>query len=197
MSFQGFENDDLIVENLYPENPLGISYGGTGATNTLTAFANLSPTSITGDLILRGLLSDIRLPVGSDGTVLTSKSSDLNGVIWENPGTGSVKWNLIPAVSANMAVQNGYVPNNIAQVSLNLPTTAVFGDIIRIVGKGSGGFRITQNAGQVIVFGMLSTTLGITGYLESNDRRDSVIILCTDNNVEFTIIDSNGNLTVV
>lgn len=51
---------------------LNISFGGTNATNKEAAFNNLSPTEFSGDLIYRNATTNIRLPIGPDGTLLAS-----------------------------------------------------------------------------------------------------------------------------
>ena len=112
-------------------------------------------------------------------------------------GVAGMTWNVVTGTSASMDVMNGYIPNNIALVTLTLPTVAAVGDIIRIIGKGSGLWRVAQNASQQIVLGESATTLGITGYIEATKKRDSVDLICTEANVEFSISDSVGNLTFV
>jgi len=66
---------------------LGISSGGTGQVTASASFNALSPITTTGDLIIgNGTNSATRLPIGSNGYVLTS-----NGVtaIWQQFSAGS------------------------------------------------------------------------------------------------------------
>lgn len=53
---------------------LNVGSGGTNATTKYDAFNNLAPTQFSGDLIYRDALGNIRLPIGSEGQVLTSIS---------------------------------------------------------------------------------------------------------------------------
>lgn len=58
---------------------LAIANGGTGQTSAGAAFDGLAPSTTNGDLIVRGSSANIRLPVGSDGYVLTANSGVTNG----------------------------------------------------------------------------------------------------------------------
>lgn len=108
--------------------------------------------------------------------------------------TPYLTWNEETGTSATMAVNNAYIANNAAKVTLTLPSTASVGDTIRVVGKGAGGWRIAQNAGETIYYGIQSTTSGTGGYLEYNHRRDSVELVCVTTNSDWQVISSIGNI---
>jgi hypothetical protein len=59
-----------------------IAQGGTGANSQQAAFNNLAPTTTRGDLIVMGAGTNTRLPLGSNGQVLTSNGTDPT---WANP----------------------------------------------------------------------------------------------------------------
>jgi len=111
--------------------------------------------------------------------------------------TDSVTWNTVAGTSASMAVDNGYIANNGALVTLTLPAVAAVGDQIRVTGKGAGGWLIAQNAGQTIYFGTSTTTTGAGGSLASTAQRDGVELVCVTANNDFNVISAIGNLTVV
>lgn len=93
-----------------------------------------------------------------------------------------------------------YVANNSSLVTITLPTSIPAGKRIGVVGNGSGGWRMSQNAGQVIHCGSVlgSTTPGVTGYIASNsDRYASMEIICTVANTEFVCRSINGSVTIV
>lgn len=96
-----------------------------------------------------------------------------------------------------MAVNNGYIANNGATVQLTLPAVAVIGDMIRVTGKGAGGWQIQQNAGQTIYFASQATTTGAGGSLSSTDDRDSIELVCVTANNDWNVLSSIGNITVV
>lgn len=97
---------------------------------------------------------------------------------------------------ATLVKDTGYIANNIARLNYTLPATAAVGDRFGICGKGAGGWRVVQNAGQRIHFGTLVTLTGAGGYAESDDYRDVVHIICITANTDFKIIWSCGNIVL-
>jgi hypothetical protein len=68
---------------------VGISGGGTGASNATSAFNNLSPMTNLGDLIIGGTTgSGTRLGIGTTGQVLTVASGS---PAWATPSSGGSK----------------------------------------------------------------------------------------------------------
>lgn len=66
---------------------LPIGNGGTGQTTQTAAFDALAPTTTKGDVIVSNGSDNIRLAVGSDGTVLTADSGEASGLTWTTPLT--------------------------------------------------------------------------------------------------------------
>ena len=124
--------------------------------------------------------------------------SDDHGSSGGNPYPGGVvAWTDVSGSSQAMAADNGYTTDNIALVTLTLPSTCPYGKVFRVVRKGIGGWKVAQNAGQVIHFGNLDTTVGASGFIASTNQYDSVELLCTVANTEFTVINGpQGDLTV-
>jgi hypothetical protein len=106
-------------------------------------------------------------------------------------------WIEVTGTTQAMAVNTGYILNNAGLVTATLPSTAAVGDVMRLAGKGAGGWLMAQNAGQTVHFGSSDTTTGAGGSLASTDPSDTLEILCTTANTDFTILSSIGNLTVV
>ena len=111
-------------------------------------------------------------------------------------GGGVFTWTDVTTTSKTMVGDNGYTANNSSLITFTLPITCPFGQVLRIVGKGTGLWKIAQNSGQVIHYGNLDTTVGVTGYLASVAQYDAIEILCTVANTEFTVINGpQGNIT--
>jgi len=111
--------------------------------------------------------------------------------------TNGISWVEVTVTTQAMAVDTGYIANNVALVTLTLPTVAVVGDRVRVAGKGAGLWLIAQNAGQVIHFGSMDTTVGVGGSLAAILRYDCVELLCITANTDWVVLSSVGNLTVV
>lgn len=73
---------------------LDIASGGTGAGSAVAAFDNLAPTTTKGDLIAHNGTDNVRVPVGTNGQVLTADSVAAAGVSWGSaavvPAEGAV-----------------------------------------------------------------------------------------------------------
>jgi len=184
-----------------------VTDGGTGA----------SSLTDHGVLVGSGTAAVTALTVGTNGQVLVGStgadpvfanitSGDSSITISEGAGTldltvtggsGSLAWTEVTGTTQAMAVHNGYILNNVALVTATLPATAAVGSIIRVVGKGAGGWTIAQNAGQSIVFNTSTTTVGVGGSLSSTNDADCVELVCTTANTTFTVMSSIGNITVV
>lgn len=105
------------------------------------------------------------------------------------------QWNLVQDSTQAMLPENGYiVDNSVIPVIFTLPLTAPVGAIIQVAGLSPGLWVIEQNAGQQILFGNRSTTLGALGSLEATNNTDYVNLLCVKANVLFSVIGGVGNL---
>ena len=138
----------------------------------------------------------------STGQVLTATAGTT--ATWQTPsgGTGTT-WTEVTTTSQAAAVSNGYVTNNVALVTVTLPASAAVGQIVYVQGSGAGGFKLAQNALQLIqwdagaVAGLNVTTTGITGSISSSDRYDSIEVMCIVANTTFVVRNSKGNLLLV
>lgn len=196
-----------ITTGTWNGNTIAVANGGTGATTLGDGFVLLGSgtgaitaldVTAKGSLLVGDGTTDPQaLPVGTDGFVLTANSGTATGLEWAAASAGGgLTWNEETGTSASAAVNNGYITNNAALVTVTIPTTAAVGDIVRVVGKGAGGWRIAQNASEVIHFLGTNTTTGTGGRLDSTNQYDAVELLCTVANTEWTVISSMGNITI-
>lgn len=102
----------------------------------------------------------------------------------------------VTGTSQSMAVNNRYIANNAALVTLTLPSNAAVGDQVIVRGKGAGLWKVAQNIGQVI-HGATDTTTGTGGSLTAQTRYDCVTLECITANTDFLIINQRGTLTTV
>ena len=113
-------------------------------------------------------------------------------------GSGGFTWTHVTGTSQTMASNNGYIADNAGLVTLALPATSTIGDEIQIIGRGAGGWAVSQAASQQIIIGSSSTTAGVGGSIASSNRRDALYLVCTNTNLEWTAaVAPQGNITIV
>jgi hypothetical protein len=170
----------------------GIDTSGAGSTVTITADATVA-TTYTCD-------SGSATPAANNLNVVGAGSASTSGAgstVTITSTGGGLTWTEITVVGpTSMAVDNGYVANNAAQVGLLLPLTAAFGSVIQVVNEGAGGWQITQNAGQQILIGASSSTVGVGGNITSTGVGDCIAMVCITANTTWRVFSSNGNMII-
>lgn len=173
----------------------------------IDTLANL--TSIQGQTI--SISAPLTIPADPDADRILFWDDSLGATTWLTPGsgisisgttlsasTGGLTWSEVTGTTQAAAVNSAYIANNAAQVVITLPDTAALGDRLVIVGKGAGGWRVAQNAGEIINFGTESSSTGDTGYIESTHRYDTVELVCITANTTWNVITSvGGSINVV
>jgi hypothetical protein len=109
---------------------------------------------------------------------------------------GVSNWSALSA-SGTASANIGYILDSNSNLSINLPFTASVGDVIKIVGIGSGGWTLKQITGQVVHFGVVNTTSGSGGSLASTHTADALELICVVLNSEWNVSSSVGNITYV
>jgi hypothetical protein len=194
----------------------------TGNATTLGSFtaAQLNAAISDGDAYLSGS-TDVALLDGGTGSSLSAPSVDSglfydfsgSGVTWFTFGSGltmtgtvlsatgsasSLTFSEVTGTTQAMSVNSWYLVNNASLVTLTLPDTAALGSVIKITGKGAGGWKIAQNASENINFGNSTTTTGTGGYLQSTLQYDTIELVCTVANTTWTVsVPPQGNVTIV
>lgn len=159
----------------------------------------------TGDV--QFLEGDTGGPVAPDGSAIINTIGGTGCTTLGDPGTntmtfnvvgGGLKWiEITVAGPTTLSSNTGYVTNNaVSTVLTTLPSTAAFGDVIRISGKGAAGWSLGQNAGQTIHFGNVSTTTGVGGSIASTMQYDCLELVCITQDTDFNVLSSIGVLTV-
>lgn len=159
-------------------------------TNSLGNTTSLRATNATG-------VQTYELPESAGGTLAVS----VNGTAADATGNitipvGGLTWAVVTA-DATIAANTGVISNKAGtRLVLTLPTTAAVGDIFEVAGINATGWRMAQNASQMIHFDGSTSTTGTGGYIESQSTRDSVKVLCVVANLQFQVLSSVGTLTV-
>lgn len=182
--------------------PFAASIGGTGTsspTQYAVPYANgASPFTFQN-------LSDGQLLIGAtDGAPVPSVLTAGSNIVIDN-GTNSITisstaeaglaWVNQTSDTVTITPDSGYFINNGAvQVVLTLPTTAPFGSMFQIVGYSAGGWKVVENSGQSIIFGIQSTT-PTTGYVQNSNQYDGMTVVCLVADTLFSITSCLGTLT--
>jgi len=163
--------------------PISVANGGTGTTG------------ITGVVCGTGSVYNGRqIQAGVGISIVDGDGVSGNPVITATGGgLGFIE---VVTTVVVLTVNTVHLLNAGSLLTATLPTVSSTGDIIKIIGKGSSGWEVDQNASQIIHFGTSDTTTGVTGNLESTEQYDSFEMTCTVTNLEWTVTASLGNITV-
>lgn len=132
------------------------------------------------------------------GTNITTSATGSTITITNTASSGALVYSVITA-DQTAAVNNGYICNKAGLLTLTLPTTSAVGSVIEVTGMNTNlGWKIAQNASQIIHFGATDTTTGTSGSLASTLKYDSIRIVCNVANLEWIVFPgTQGNITVV
>jgi hypothetical protein len=167
------------------------SLGATGARLTKGWFTDLQVTNAIAGSV-----------TGNAGTATTLQTArTINGVSFNGSAditipTAPFTFNTTTGTSASLVAGNAYFANNASLVTYTLPSTAAKGDTFQILYQGAGLFAVAQNAGQSIICGTSTTTVGTGGSVTSIDAGGILTITCQVANTTF-IASAQGNFTTV
>ena len=156
-------------------------------------------------------LNNVVVSVASSGTIdgsstqtistsygsLTVYSNGTSYSIWEsyNSSSSSSAFTWVAASGTTvMSTQTGYYITGTS--NLVLPISSAAGTIMEVALTGTYPFTIGQRAGQVILFGNTSTTVGTGGSITSSSIGDALRLLCTTGSTVFQVLSGVGNLLV-
>ena len=166
-------NTDGLILGVGETGPTGPT-GPTGTTGTAGAAGATGPTGTAGAAGATG-------PTGPTGPT----------------GAVEITWNNVTGTTQAAAVNSGYVANNAGLVTITLPATAAVGQGVAISGSGAGGWKLAQNASQLINFLAAVTTTGTGGYIASATRYDCIVVRCIVADTTWVVEQAVGNLDVI
>ncbi len=142
-----------VVTLTNPANTLVGSFTGNGG-----ALTNLNAGQITSGSLPLAQLPAVVVTNNETGVTLSGAFSGNGGGLTNLQGT--VPWQAVAGASQAAAPDLGYLLTNNAQVTITLPATPALGDVVRVSGGGTGGWKVAQNSGQIILAGNLPGNLG-------------------------------------
>lgn len=103
-----------------------------------------------------------------------------------------VPWTATAGPAVTGVQNNGYFST--AAITISLPASSAVGDVLE-ASVVAGSVQFTQAAGQSIVFGSSTTTVGALGTLTSNAVGDSVSLRCITADTKWQVVSSIGTWT--
>lgn len=131
------------------------------------------------------------------GTDITTSGAG-NTILITFTGAPGLTWNVVTSANnpVTLVTQNAYIAKGALPVNFVLPAGAAVGDIYRIVGYGNL-WTLSQNAGQSITIGFVTSTVGIGGSLQATMISDGIELVCVTTNLEFFEIGIQGNIKII
>jgi len=159
----------------------------------------IGDTTIDAGDIVSGIISPVRL---GSGTPSSANYLRGDGTWQPTPASGAMPWIEVTGTASAMTAGSGYITNNTSLVTLTLPTAAAQGSLLRVVGLGTGGWRIAQNTGQQIHYLGQSTTVGETGRIDAELTQTSsskacMTMVCVVPNTTWVVNASVGTVNIV
>ncbi len=168
-------------------------FSGTDVWNPListTIVPGFASSGINTINSIAPLAGNFTLTAGSNITLTPGANSI---TIASTGGGSSFTWNSITA-SQTMVSNNGYLVAS-GTLSLALPTTSAVGDEIEVVIAAGTSWTITQAAGQSVVVGNITSTVGVSGSVASNTGQ-TISLVCSVANTKWNAYGLVGNLSV-
>jgi hypothetical protein len=181
----------LTINGTTQHTSLGIGVMQTNASGVVSSSAGSNGQLIIGSTGSAPAWANL---VSSGGSVVFTTGPNTLDL---NVTGGGISWLDVTGATQGLTANRGYYANRGAgNVAFTLPISAARDTIIRIVGI-QNGWTVAQNAGQQIVYGTASTTIGVGGSLASTSARNSFEMICIVQNTTWQIISSVGNISLV
>lgn len=197
-SLTGSDSNNIMIGHVGTAGNGGRIRIGTNGTQTTCFIAGIDGVNVGNVAKVVTMASDqlgtATITAGANITI--TPTANTITIAATGGGGGGMAWSEVTGTSQAMAVANGYILNNVGLVTATLPASASVGDIVAVVGKGSGGWKIAQNSGQTIHIQGSNTTTGATGSLSSTTKYDCAELICITANTDWEVRHSMGNLTV-
>ena len=171
----------------YGASELLYSNGANAVAGLATANSAVLVTAATGVPVWSATMTDGQLIIGDTAGTPTAATltagtgiSIVNaaGAITINNTAAGQSWSVV-TTNQTLADNVSFAANDAAQLSFALPAVAAVGDTFEVLSSNTGGFIITQGAGQQVIMGNVSSTLGAAGTTASNSTTgDWIELVC-------------------
>lgn len=162
--------------------------GDSSGTNTGDQFTSIATETLLGN------------PTGSSAAATAfgiGAGLAFAGGLLTADGSSGLNIVEVTGTTQAMAADTIYIANNASLVTFTLPATFAVGALFGVIGFGAGGWKISQNSGQIIHIGNEATTTGTAGYVSSTNQFDSLtLVSASTNSALVTAWGPQGNITV-
>ena len=165
------KTDDAFVSGSTITGASSLTLGAAGGTTGSILLKGTTSGTVTLTVAAAAGSWSMTLPTGggTSGYVLSTNGSGTTS--WSAPG---IPWTEVTGTSTSASAYNGYIANNVALVTITLPTPSV-GAVVEIVGSGAGGWKAQCASGHTIRMG--TTVSASTGYAASTNQYDCIQII--------------------
>ena len=133
--------------------------GGANSTASFQYLGNGVWQPLNEALVGAGTVGSGQLVAGAIGTAQLASNITVTGTFIGN-GAGltnvpnrALTWQVMSGTNQQALANTGYICTNTAQVTITLPVSPNAGEVVRVSGSGAGGWKIAQNAGQLVLAG--------------------------------------------
>lgn len=193
-------DNDHVVTTTSLRAILGVLTANTVliSTGRETAITNSSVGTAGMPFISKGGtgLPDFGGLVSNDGTIAINYDSNTHTINLSTAKNAPITWITVMGTTQQMMIQNGYINNTSSLCTYILPINANVGQEVILDGL-TGSWIVTQNAGQSMIYGTTTTTVGIGGSFSSYLSSDSIKLRCIVANIKWKVIDTSNALKSV
>lgn len=189
----------------YAASGLLYSNGANNVVGLATANSASLVTTNAGVPVWSASMTNGQVIVGSTGATPVAATLTAGPGISITNGAGSITvtnteigtaWTVVVA-NQTLAAGQSYAANSAGQLTFTLPAAAAVGDTYQILSVNTGGFVTAQGAGQQIVMGNISDTLGAAGTVTSaSTSGDWIEIVCIIANLKFYANEKQGQVNL-
>jgi hypothetical protein len=164
-TFFGTLNDEQLSTNVAFLNGTNIFSGKVTLSNPNNVISgNLGGIFIGTGTLTGNLIGTASGTFSGNGAALTNVNvTNIVGIVAANQN-----WQLLQGTSQQAASGNSYLATNAQLDTLNLPTSPNVGEVFRFSGSGVNGWRLSQNANQAILTGVLGLPSAKNWFVQSS-----------------------------
>lgn len=175
----------------------GSLVGDVTGTQGATVVASVG-TSTASNIHAAELAANAATSANTPGTILKRDTNgDFSaGTITASTfrGKGALPWVVVSGTSQQAEPNTGYIANQSAEVNITLPAAPAVGDIVRVSGVGTGGWKISQNDGQQIDTRIISPPG--SSWTSRDQARNWSSVACSSDGSKMLASERNGKLYV-